>query len=385
VAGSDDLGFMAEAIAVGRQHLGQAWPNPSVGAVVVKDGRILGRGVTAIGGRPHAEPQALAEAGDAARGATLYVTLEPCSHHGKTPPCAEAVIAAGIARVVIACDDPDLRVAGRGVAMLRAAGIEVETGVMAEAAWAGLRPHLTRIQLGRPFVTLKMAVSADGMIGRRDRGNVAITGEEVRAFVHRMRSESDAIGVGIGTALLDDPRLDVRIAGLEHRSPVRVAFDRMARLPVTARMLAGGPPAWVTAGRDADPVRLAALEAAGARTIPAGDQPVTALKALAEAGVGSLMLEGGAALAEAFLADDLVDELVVARSSVLIGADGVPAPHLLMADPPQSRWRRTAFHEMGDDTISIFLRTREGFPCSPASSPTSVPSSPSPSARPASV
>jgi diaminohydroxyphosphoribosylaminopyrimidine deaminase / 5-amino-6-(5-phosphoribosylamino)uracil reductase len=367
----DDARFMAEAIAVGRQHLGRAWPNPSVGALVVRDGAIVGRGVTAIGGRPHAEPQALAEAGSLARGATLYVTLEPCSHHGKTPPCAEAVMAAGIARVVIACDDPDARVAGRGIAMLRAAGIAVDTGILADAAWPGLRPHLTRVQLGRPFVTLKMAVSADGMIGRRDIGNVAITGAAVRDFVHRMRAEADAIAIGIGTAQLDDPRLDVRITGLEDRSPVRVVFDRRARLSPTARMLEGGAPVWVLAATTADGPHVAQLEHRGARVIAcAGPEIAEALGALAEAGIGALMLEGGAALAGAFLAGDLVDEIVLARSHVRIGPDGVAAPSLLMAALPESHWRQTAFHEMGDDTISVHLRTRQEFPCSPALSPT---------------
>lgn len=357
-----DAAFMAEAIALGRTHLGQTWPNPSVGAVVVRDGVVVGRGVTAPGGRPHAEPQALAEAGAAARGATLYVTLEPCSHHGRTPPCAEAIIAAGIARVVAALDDPDPRVAGRGYAMLRAAGIQVETGVGAAEAWPGLRPHLTRIRLGRPFVTLKLAVSADGMIGRTDRGNVAITGEATRAFVHRLRAKSDAVAVGAGTARLDDPRLDVRLAGQEHRSPVKVVFDARLTLPPTARMLKGGAATLVLAAPDAPAEAAARLVAAGARMIavatgPDGRlDPAAALAALGREGIGSLLVEGGAALAETLLAADLVDELVVARSAVVVGAGGVAAPARLNGPMPESTWRQTGFREMGGDVIRILER-----------------------------
>lgn len=373
-----DARFMAEAIALGRSHLGQTWPNPSVGAVVVRDGIVIGRGVTALGGRPHAEPQALAEAGAAAHGATLYVTLEPCSHHGKTPPCAEAIIAAGIARVVVATDDPDPRVAGRGYAMLRAAGITVETGVLAAEAWSGLRPHLTRVQLGRPFVTVKLAVSADGMIGRADRGNVAITGAATRDFVHGLRAESDAIAIGAGTARLDDPRLDVRLPGLEGRSPVKVVFDARATLPATARMLHGGAATLVLAAADAPAEQVAALTGAGARvlrvaTVADGRLAVgDALAVLAREGFGSVLVEGGAALAAAFLDADLVDEVVLARSGVVVGADGVAAPARLNGPMPETAWYRAGIHEMGGDTIRTYLRKRQEFPCSQVSSPTSA-------------
>jgi diaminohydroxyphosphoribosylaminopyrimidine deaminase/5-amino-6-(5-phosphoribosylamino)uracil reductase len=373
-----DAGFMAEAIALGRRHLGLTRPNPSVGAVVVRDGVVIGRGVTAPGGRPHAEPQALAEAGAAARGATLYVTLEPCSHHGRTPPCAEAVIAAGIARVVVALDDPDPRVAGRGYAMLRAAGVTVDTGILAEAAWPGLRAHLTRVRLGRPFVTLKLAISADGMIGRRDVGNVAITGAATRDFVHALRAEVDAIAVGAATARLDDPRLDVRLAERADRAPVRVVFDGRATLPPTARMLQGGAPVVVITADTAPAERRAALAAAGARlvAVPAGADGrldlAAALAALAADGFGSLLVEGGAALADALIAADLVDETVTARSVVVVGPDGVAAPGLFNGPMPETAWWRTGFCEMGGDTIVTHLRQREDFPCSQASSPTSV-------------
>ncbi|MDR7146636.1 bifunctional diaminohydroxyphosphoribosylaminopyrimidine deaminase/5-amino-6-(5-phosphoribosylamino)uracil reductase RibD [Rhizobium sp. BE258] len=233
---TDDERYMAEAIRLGLLHLGQTATNPSVGCVVVKDGAIVGRGTTAIGGRPHAEPQALAEAGSRAEGATAYVTLEPCSHFGKTPPCANSLIAAGVSRVVISVTDPDERVSGRGIAMLDDAGITVDTGVLEEEGRRSLAAYLTRQTKKRPYVTLKLAVSADGMIGRRGAGQVAITGPLARAEVQKLRAESDAILIGIGTAIADDPELTVRIAGQESRSPVRIVLDPMLSLPVTGKL-----------------------------------------------------------------------------------------------------------------------------------------------------
>ncbi len=233
---TDDERYMAEAIRLGLLHLGQTATNPSVGCVVVKDGEIVGRGTTAIGGRPHAEPQALAEAGSRAEGATAYVTLEPCSHFGKTPPCANSLIAAGVSRVVISVTDPDERVSGRGIAMLEDAGITVDTGVLEEEGRRSLAAYLTRQTKKRPYVTLKLAVSADGMIGRRGAGQVAITGPLARAEVQKLRAESDAILIGIGTAIADDPELTVRIAGQETRSPVRIVLDPMLSLPVTGKL-----------------------------------------------------------------------------------------------------------------------------------------------------
>jgi diaminohydroxyphosphoribosylaminopyrimidine deaminase/5-amino-6-(5-phosphoribosylamino)uracil reductase len=228
---------MQEAIRLGLLHLGQTSTNPSVGCVVVRDGTIVGRGTTAVGGRPHAEPQALAEAGELARGATAYVTLEPCSHHGKTPPCADALIASGVARVVISVTDPDERVSGRGIAMLRDAGIEVETGLLEEEGRHSLAAYLTRQTKKRPYVILKLAVSADGMIGRKGEGQIAITGPAARAEVQQLRAETDAILVGIGTATADDPELTVRIPGLEGRSPVRIVLDPLLDLPLNSKLV----------------------------------------------------------------------------------------------------------------------------------------------------
>jgi len=238
---ADDERFMAEALRLAHQHLGATGSNPSVGCVIVRDDgegqRIVGSAVTAIGGRPHAETGALAVAGEAARGATAYVTLEPCSHHGKTPPCADALIAAGVARVVVAVTDPDDRVAGRGLAMLRDAGIEVVTGVLEDEGERELEAYLMRKRNNRPYVTLKLAVSADGMIGVKGQGQVRITGAPARDFVHRLRAETDAILVGIGTAIADDPELTARIPGLEHRSPLRIVLDGDLNLPLGSKLV----------------------------------------------------------------------------------------------------------------------------------------------------
>ncbi|RUM21179.1 bifunctional diaminohydroxyphosphoribosylaminopyrimidine deaminase/5-amino-6-(5-phosphoribosylamino)uracil reductase RibD [Rhizobium vallis] len=251
-----DERFMAAAIRLSRWHLGRTATNPSVGCLIVRDGVIVGRAVTALGGRPHAETQALAEAGALARGATAYVTLEPCSHHGKTPPCAEALIAYGVARVVISVTDPDPRVSGRGIAMLREAGIEVDAGVLEEEGRHSLAAYLTRQTKNRPYVTLKLAVSADGMIGRMGEGQVAITGPEARAQVQALRAETDAILVGIGTAIADDPLLTVRTPGLEMQSPIRIVLDPSLALPLTSKLVetAREVPVIVVASEEVSPL-----------------------------------------------------------------------------------------------------------------------------------
>ena len=267
---------MALALALGRRGLGRTWPNPAVGAVIVKDGVMVGRGWTQPGGRPHAEVEALRRAGAAARGATLYVTLEPCSHFGKSPPCADAVIAAGISRVVSAIEDPNPEVAGQGHARLRAAGIEVEIGVDAEEARRDHAGHISRMTQGRPHVMLKLAISADGKAGAAGRKPVAITGEAVRERVHLLRAEYDAIMIGIATALADDPMLTCRLPGMAKYSPVRVVADSMLRLPLNSRLVksASETPVWAIAGMAAPPrgrIPAAAARrrsAAGRRTAP---------------------------------------------------------------------------------------------------------------------
>ena len=258
-ATADDERFMAAAIRLSRHHTGQTSTNPSVGCIIVKDGVILASAVTAIGGRPHAETQALALAGEAARGATAYVTLEPCSHYGKTPPCANALVAAGVARVVVCLHDPDPRVSGRGLSILREAGITVDTGVLEEEGRKALRAYLMRQIKARPYVTLKLAVSGDGMIGRTGSGQVAITGPVSRAQVHVLRAEMDAILVGIGTAIADDPELTVRLPGLEDRSPIRIVLDRHLRLPLSSKL--------VKTARDVPVIVVAPLSAARASEV----------------------------------------------------------------------------------------------------------------------
>src|SRR4051812_16454497 len=233
-----DRRFMALALTLGRRGLGNAWPNPAVGAVVVKDGRLAGRGWTQPGGRPHAEVEALRRAGDAARGATLYATLEPCSHHGKTPPCVDAIMAAGIARVVSALEDPNPKIAGEGHARLRAQGVAVDVGLGSDEALRAHAGHFRRVRDGRPHVTLKLAVSADGKAGLPGRRPVAITGEAARERVHLMRAMNDAVLTGIGTVLSDDPQLTCRLPGMEHRSPVRVVLDSELRQPPSSRLAA---------------------------------------------------------------------------------------------------------------------------------------------------
>ncbi|MCO4319674.1 bifunctional diaminohydroxyphosphoribosylaminopyrimidine deaminase/5-amino-6-(5-phosphoribosylamino)uracil reductase RibD [Phyllobacterium sp. 21LDTY02-6] len=331
-----DRRYMAAAIRLSRSHLGLTGTNPSVATLIVKDGTIVGRGVTAVGGRPHAEAIALAEAGEAARGATAYVTLEPCAHHGKTPPCANALVNAGVTRVVAAANDPDDRVAGKGYAILRDGGLEVETGILARQAADCLAGYLTRSARKRPEVTLKLALSGDGFIGRAGAGQVAISGDISRAQVHLMRAQSDAILVGIGTALDDDPQLTCRLPGLEQRSPIRIVLDSQLRLPAHGSMVRSAltVPVWIAASADADASKRQELMAAGCRILATEtDCGLTALQELlddlAAQGIATLMVEGGATVAGSFLGEGLVDRLVLFEGPDAIGkANGVAVPAL---------------------------------------------------------
>lgn len=329
---TQDTRFMALALALGRRGLGNTWPNPAVGAVVVRpDGIVLGRGWTQPGGRPHAETEALKRAGASARGATLYVTLEPCSHYGKTPPCADAIVAAGIARVVSALEDPNPKVAGEGYAKLRAAGIAVDTGVGAEEALRAHAGHIRRVRDGRPHVTLKLAISADGKVALAGRRPVRITGEPATERVHLMRAMNDAVLTGIGTALSDDPLLTCRLPGMEKRSPVRVVLDPLLRLPPTSRLVktAGETPLWVVASAAATAEREAVLRDLGVdvlRVEGTGRPHLSAtLKHLAGRGITRLMVETGPVLAAAFVAADLVDETVLFRALQTLGSDAIDA------------------------------------------------------------
>jgi diaminohydroxyphosphoribosylaminopyrimidine deaminase/5-amino-6-(5-phosphoribosylamino)uracil reductase len=329
-----DQRFMQLALTLGRRGLGRTWPNPAVGAVVVKDGVIVGRGWTQAGGRPHAEPEALKHAGEAARGATLYVTLEPCSHFGKSPPCADAIVAAGIARVVSAIGDPNPEVAGQGYARLRAAGITVDIGVGAVEAARDHAGHFRRVRDKRPHVILKLAVSSDDKIGTAGRKPVAITGEAARARVHLLRAQCDAILVGIGTVQADDPLLTCRLPGMEARSPVRVVLDRSLRISGTSRLVhsARETPLWVLTSNVSEAPAAMKLGAAGAQVIrvgttttPPGLDLEAVLHALAGRGITRLLVEGGARVASSFVAANLVDEVWLLRGPDPVGAEGVAA------------------------------------------------------------
>jgi diaminohydroxyphosphoribosylaminopyrimidine deaminase / 5-amino-6-(5-phosphoribosylamino)uracil reductase len=360
-----DRRFMDLALALGRRGLGRTWPNPAVGAVVVKDGVIVGRGWTQAGGRPHAETEALKRAGRAAKGATLYVTLEPCSHQGKTPPCVEAIIRAGIARVVSAVEDPNPQVAGQGYAKLRERGIAVESGFGGKEAARDHAGHFRRMREGRPQVLLKLALSADGKAGLAGRKPVAITGEAARARVHQMRAEADAILVGIGTVLSDDPHLTCRLPGMLERSPVRVILDARLRIPLAISIVgtARDTPTWIFTGPSASPVAEDILKAKGVEVfrVDAKDGRLdlsAVLTALAERGITRLMVEGGPTVAAAFVKADLVDEVALFRSPKPLG-DGIDAleglPLTALTHSP--KLGAAGREKVGDDTLELFERS----------------------------
>jgi diaminohydroxyphosphoribosylaminopyrimidine deaminase/5-amino-6-(5-phosphoribosylamino)uracil reductase len=367
VSKAADQRFMQLALTLGRRGQGRTWPNPAVGAVAVKDGVIVGRGWTQPGGRPHAEPEALARAGDAARGATLYVTLEPCSHVGKSPPCADAIIAAGIARVVSAIEDPNPEVAGQGHARLRAAGITVDIGLGAMEAARDHAGHFRRIRDKRPHVILKLAVSSDDKIGATGRKPVAISGEAARARVHLLRAQCDAILVGIGTVRADDPLLTCRLPGMEARSPARVVLDRSLRIPGASRLVhsARETPLWVMTSSLSEAPAAMKLGAAGAQVIrvattatPPGLDLLAVLHALADKGITRLLVEGGARVASSLVAAGLVDEVWLLRGPDAIGAEGIAAlealPLTSITQSPAFRVR--ASESLQKDTLTIYER-----------------------------
>lgn len=327
----NDARHMRHALMLAARALGTTAPNPAVGCVLLRDGVIVGRGWTQAGGRPHAEVMALARAGAAARGATAFVTLEPCAHTGKTPPCANALIDAGVARVVAALEDPDPRVAGRGFEMLRVAGVAVETGLLRDEAAALNAGFLLRVTQNRPLVSLKLAVSADGRIARAPGGDQWITGAEARRFGHLLRAQNDAILVGIGTVLADDPDLTCRIPGLEERSPLRVVLDSGLRLPRTSRLVSTTrqvPVAvFTTAAGGGDGLRDAGVDVVHVVADAQGRPDLGAvLGALAARGLTRLLVEGGAEVEAAFIAHGLADRLEIFRSPVTVGEGGQMAP-----------------------------------------------------------
>jgi len=363
-ASAGDLGAMRAALALARRGLGTVWPNPAVGCVIVKQGRVVGRGWTQSGGRPHGETEALRRAGEAARGATAYVSLEPCCHWGRTPPCVDALITAGVRRVVVALEDPDPRVAGEGMRRLRAAGLDVEVGLCAEEAAEVNAGFLSRLRLGRPLVTLKFATSLDGRIATASGESQWISGPPARERAHALRASHDAIMVGTGTAVVDDPQLTCRLPGLDHRSPVRVVIDRHLRIPPTARLIADAHqvPTWVLTLQSADPDRRAAFLASRVTLIDvdhdsAGQVDLAAaLGVLGERGITRLLVEGGAGLAAAFFRARLVDRLVWVHAPLAIGGDGIPAIAGLdltaLAHAPA--FERLSTQTIGDDVLTTF-------------------------------
>jgi len=365
---ADDTGHMRAALALAQRGNGRTWPNPSVGCVIVKDGRVVGRATTAQGGRPHAEPQALAMAGAAARGATAYVTLEPCCFHGRTPPCTDALIAAGVTRVVVGVRDPDPRVNGAGLARLRAAGIEVEVGVLEAEAGDVVAGFFSRVQRSRPLVTLKLASTLDGRIATRGGESQWITGEPARRMAHALRGRHDAILVGVGTVLADNPDLTCRIPGFKNLPMVRVVADSHLRLPLTCRLVAtaASVPTWVLAGGTVDPHRVAALESAGVVVLRVGDSPAgvdlrQGLAALAERGITRLLTEGGAQLAAALLRDDLVDRLAWFHAFTVMGGDGWPAAQAFGVErlAQMQHFERVGSRAVGADLLSEYVRASD--------------------------
>lgn len=352
-----DLRWMGYALRLGRRALGTTLENPPVGCVVVRDGRVLGVGWTQPGGRPHAETEALEMAGEQASGATAYVTLEPCAHHGRTGPCAEALARAGITRVVAAIEDPDPRTSGQGHAILRAAGVAVDVGLGAEEAGHDLAGFLTRIARKRPYVTLKIGVSADGKIAAGPRQRTAITGPEVKARVHLMRAQSDAILVGLSTVLIDDPELTCRLPGMEARSPIRIVADTRLSIPSKAKLVktAEQVPVWILSTRKGGV--SSGITVIDCRQTPNGWVDFAdALQQLGFRGINRLLVEGGSHIAQSLLEADLVDEVQLFQNPVVIGPQGIDAIAEMPLQSLANQFRVTAKEVLGSDTLTVYER-----------------------------
>jgi diaminohydroxyphosphoribosylaminopyrimidine deaminase/5-amino-6-(5-phosphoribosylamino)uracil reductase len=364
-AREEDAAFMRATLGLARRGLGRVWPNPAVGCVIVNAGRVVGRGSTGQGGRPHAETVALAQAGPRASGATAYVTLEPCAHTGQTPPCAEALIAAGVARAVVAIEDPDPRVNGQGIEALRTAGVVVDVGCLAGEAVALNRGFLTRLTTGRPMLTLKLATSLDGRIATGTGESRWITGPRARREVHLMRAQADAVLVGAGTVRNDDPKLDVRELGIDAR-PVRVVVTGSLALPRDGYLgqTAGEVPLWLCHHHEADPARLKSWEEQGAALIEIpfqadGQLDLSAMmQKLGERGLTRVLCEGGARLAAALLEADQVDEVVCYTAGLMLGDDAVAAVGPLEIEALQlaPRFRLVDTARVGPDVRSRWRR-----------------------------
>ncbi len=365
-----DTDYMRISLTLAGRGLGFVAPNPAVGCVIVSpEGVIVGRGWTQPGGRPHAEPQAIKRAGDKCRGATAYVTLEPCDHHAKTPPCSQALIEAGIKRVVIACTDPDPRVAGKGVKRLKAAGIDVTEGLLEGEAKALNAGFMMRLKKGRPLFTLKAATSLDGRIATRTGHSQWITGVQARATGHMLRARHDAIMIGIGTALADDPQLTCRLPGMDKYSPHRIIADSTLQLPLSSPMIktADDLPTIILTIPGADPRKVKEMKKKGVKIleVPASlsghPAPESMAEALGELGLTRVLVEGGGKLAGAFMGSGLIDRIAWFRAPKLIGADGVPSVAAFgvesLSDSPS--FVRTGLLRCGEDLFETYERNQE--------------------------
>lgn len=360
---ADDERFMRLALALGRRGLGNTWPNPAVGAVVVKDGIVLGRGWTQVGGRPHAETEALRHAKRAARGATLYVTLEPCSHEGKTPPCADAIIQAGIKRVVSALGDPNPKVAGDGYAKLREKGIQVDTGLLADEARRAHAGHIAKITQARPHVLLKMAVAPDGKVGLAGRKRTFITGDEAQARVHMMRAMNDAVLTGIGTVLADNPQLTCRLPGLFERSPIRVVLDARLQTPLSLAVVSTvrETPTWIFCSTKASPVAEDILTQKGLKVFRVEETNGKldldqVLKTLAAQSITRLMVEAGPRVAASFIGAGLVDEVALLRGPKDIGEGGLDALDGMALSALTDGMAARGSEQLGPDILELYER-----------------------------
>lgn len=366
---------MSAALRLARRGLGQVWPNPAVGCVLVRSGGgepggrglVVGRGWTQRGGRPHGEAEAIRRAGDLAHGATAYISLEPCNHHGRTPPCTEALLDAGVARAVIAAEDPDPRVRGAGVARLRAGGVDVVEGVMEPAARALNEGFFLRVERGRPLITLKLATTLDGRLATSSGESQWITGEVARAAAHALRASHDAIMVGSGTATIDDPSLTCRLPGMADASPVRIVVDGRLRMSLTSQLVrtAQDVPTWLVTRRTGDRSRKTAFRDAGVEVIELDEGEVSeqapldaVLAELGRRGLTRVLVEGGSHLAASLVQQDLIDRLVWVHAPAVMGGDGLPALQPIgvgrMAE--LRRFRRVSVRRVGEDVLETYGR-----------------------------
>jgi len=362
----DDLHHMKAALALARRGLGSVWPNPTVGCVLVKDGRVVGRGWTQPGGRPHGETEALQRAGASAKGATAYVSLEPCCHWGKTPPCTDALIAAGVSRVVLPIEDPDPRVSGKGIAKLRDAGLAVDGGLCAEEAVEINAGFFLRLREGRPLVTLKLATTLDGQLATATGESRWITGELARDRAHLLRASHDAVMIGSNTVITDDPLLTCRLPGLDGRSPVRIILDSRLNVPLTARVVAEARqvPTWFITLRHGDAARREAFLSCGVELIETRATPehmvdiAAAFQELGRRGLTRVLVEGGSTLAAVMLRAGLVDRLAWFHAPSLIGGDGIPAVagFGLATLEKAPRFERVGLEAIGEDVLETLRR-----------------------------